>query len=402
MIPENKGSKKEKMGKNTCRKVFNRVLAGLFGVLFFLSAVSNNKVLADETSDKIKKAEELKKITEEQKQAIEDQKDDLVAQRETLASYLATLNEELAEISVRLEKVEDLIFEKEEEINGVNTELAALREEESSQYELMKKRIKNIYEKSNDGLVSRIMGVQSYADFLNKAEYVNKMESYDQKLFEDIVAIRERIEVDENALKSEMEELDVLKQQVEEEQQKVNGLVSTTAGSLAATSGAISAAEMEQAAYEAELKNQEKNLSALKKQLAKEQAMATKASKMSWRDVSVINYQVSDRDLLAALIYCEAGSEPYIGQVAVGAVVINRVRSAAYPNTIVGVIYQKGQFSPVASGRLATRLSIGANDSCYRAADEAMAGSTPVGNCLYFRRANPQVNGQIIGNHVFY
>ena len=118
--------------------------------------------------------------------------------------------------------------------------------------------------------------------------------------------------------------------------------------------------------------------------------------------VTEVPFEVSDRDLLAALIFCEAGSEPYTGQVAVGAVVINRIRSAAYPNTMVGVIYQKGQFSPVASGRLATRLSLGADASCYRAADEAMSGSTPVGNCLYFRRANPQINGQIIGNHVFY
>ena len=159
---------------------------------------------------------------------------------------------------------------------------------------------------------------------------------------------------------------------------------------------------MEQQAYEEELREQAENLRSLKQQLAKEQAMATKAQKMSWRDISEVPVQVGDRDLLAALIYCEAGSEPYVGQVAVGAVVMNRIRSAAYPNTMVGVIYQKGQFSPVASGRLAARLSLGANASCYQAADEAMSGSTPVGNCLYFRTVTPRINGQIIGGHVFY
>lgn len=159
---------------------------------------------------------------------------------------------------------------------------------------------------------------------------------------------------------------------------------------------------MEEAAYEAEIKAQEQNLAALKKQLAEEQAMIAKAAKMSWRDISEITFDEGDRELLACLIYCEAGAEPYTGQVAVGAVVINRIRSAAYPNSMVGVIYQNKQFSPVGSGRLAQRLALGANASCYQAADEAMKGSTPVGNCLYFRTVIPEINGQIIGGHVFY
>ena len=97
---------------------------------------------------------------------------------------------------------------------------------------------------------------------------------------------------------------------------------------------------------------------------------------MSWRDISEVEFQEGDRDLLACLIYCEAGNQPYVGQVAVGAVVINRVRSAAFPNSVSTVIYQNRQFSPVGSGRLATRLALGATSSCYQAADEAMRGAT--------------------------
>ena len=101
--------------------------------------------------------------------------------------------------------------------------------------------------------------------------------------------------------------------------------------------------------------------------------------------------------------YCITwGNQPYEGQVAVGAVVVNRMRSAAYPGTMVGVIYQNRQFSPVASGRLAARLAVGANEQCRQAARDAMNGSTPVGNCLYFRTVIPEINGQIIGAHVFY
>ena len=130
--------------------------------------------------------------------------------------------------------------------------------------------------------------------------------------------------------------------------------------------------------------------------------MIAKAAKMSWRDISEIQFQEGDRDLLACLIYCEAGNQPYTGQVAVGAVVINRVRSAAFPNTVSGVIYAPRQFTPAGSGRLATRLALGASSSCYQAADEAMSGATPVGNCLYFRTVIPEINGTIIGGHVFY
>ena len=113
----------------------------------------------------------------------------------------------------------------------------------------------------------------------------------------------------------------------------------------------------------------------------------------------------SDYDLLllAALIYCEAGGEPYAGQLAVGAVVINRVLSSVYPNTMVGVIYQKYQFSPVGSGRLAIAMAENrATASCYKAADEAMAGQTNVGNCVYFRTPIPGLTGIQIGGHIFY
>ena len=114
-------------------------------------------------------------------------------------------------------------------------------------------------------------------------------------------------------------------------------------------------------------------------------------------------FEEGDRKLLANIIYCEAGGEPYEGKVAVGAVVINRVLSTVYPNTVVGVIYQNKQFSPVASGRLALALANDkATESCYRAADEAMSGVTNVGQCVYFRTPIPGLEGIRIGGHIFY
>ena len=106
--------------------------------------------------------------------------------------------------------------------------------------------------------------------------------------------------------------------------------------------------------------------------------------------------------LLANIIYCEAGSESYVGKVAVGNVIMNRVKSASQPNTITEVVYAKGQFSPVRNGSLQRALSSDKADAaCYQAAIEALAGAQPVGGKLFFRRNNGR-SGQVIGHHVFY
>ena len=99
---------------------------------------------------------------------------------------------------------------------------------------------------------------------------------------------------------------------------------------------------------------------------------------------SVISADSNDVAMLAALIECEAGGESYTGMVAVGAVVVNRVNSGSFPNSISGVIYQSGQFTPVATGTFQSVLARGARSDCYAAAQAALAGESPVGGCLYF------------------
>ncbi|MDO4187915.1 MAG: cell wall hydrolase [Lachnospiraceae bacterium] len=381
--------------------IVSRILAFVL-VLSLMSGLFPVNVFSETTSEKIKKAEELKKQTEAQKNAVADKKEALEGERQILKGQLDQLNADLTEISENLEEIEGKIDVKFTEIDGAKQEVEEAKAEERAQYDFMKKRIKHIYERRDVSIIESFMTATSYADFLNKAEYVNKTEEYDQKMFAKCIELRENIEEKEAKLENEMAELNVLKEQAAAEQSKVSSIVSSTSGALANKNGAISAAELEEAAYKAELEAQEANLVALKKQLAEEQAMSRRAAQMAWRDVSELVYEETDEELLACLIYCEAGNQPYEGQVAVGAVVVNRMRSAAYPNSMVGVIYQNKQFSPVASGRLAARLATGANERCHQAARDAMNGSTPVGNCLYFRTVIPEINGQIIGGHVFY
>ena len=90
----------------------------------------------------------------------------------------------------------------------------------------------------------------------------------------------------------------------------------------------------------------------------------------------------SDMQLLARAINGEARGEPYEGQVAVGAVVLNRVKSSQFPNTIAGVIYQKGAFTAVSDGQI--NQSIAENSTVYKAARDAMNGWDPTGGCIYY------------------
>ena len=111
-------------------------------------------------------------------------------------------------------------------------------------------------------------------------------------------------------------------------------------------------------------------------------------------------YSDSTLKLLASIIFCEAGNQPYEGQVAVGAVVMNRVRSDAFPDTVREVIYQKGQFTPAGSGWLDRVVaSEGYTDSALQAAKDALAGANPIGDCLYFDQGS---QGKRIGAHSFH
>ena len=117
---------------------------------------------------------------------------------------------------------------------------------------------------------------------------------------------------------------------------------------------------------------------------------------------SAVSASADDVTLLAAIIQCEAGGCSYAGQLAVGAVVMNRVKSSSFPNTISGVIYQRGQFSPARTGKLASRLARGVSASCRQAAMEALSGKDNTNGAKYFKYASSGQRGVVYGTVVFY
>lgn len=146
------------------------------------------------------------------------------------------------------------------------------------------------------------------------------------------------------------------------------------------------AAEEAKIAYEAKLE-EERRAAEEAERIAREKAEAEAA-------------QQAEKELLASLIFCEAGNQPYEGQVAVGAVVMNRINSSSYPDTMEEVIYQSGQFSPAMSGWLdRVRANQGYTEAAMQAAEDALAGSNPIGDCLYFSVGG---YGTRIGDHLFH
>jgi len=121
--------------------------------------------------------------------------------------------------------------------------------------------------------------------------------------------------------------------------------------------------------------------------------------------VSAASYNESETYLLGRLVHGEARGEPYVGKVAVAAVVLNRVRSSSFPNTIAGVIYQAGAFDAVADGQ----INLTPDEDSLRAARDALNGWDPTGGCLYYYNPVTATNEWIwtrqvqlsIGKHSF-
>ena len=312
---------------------------------------------------------------EQQQQAIEDERDanqeninSLKWQRSSLKKTLDELNAQLTQVSDNLASLERQISDKEQEIADTREALRLAREKEASQHDSMEKSLRYMYERGEPNILDVLVSSGSFSALLNAATYIQGILEYNDRMLDDFIENREFIESEQARLEEEDAQLKDLQQQARLEKERIDGLIEETSRKMSEYAGQISEAEEAAAAYERELQRLDEDLETLKKKLAEEIAMAQRAAAAAKRDISEVVFEEGDRYLLANLIYCEAGGEPYEGKLAVGAVVINRLLSSVYPDTVVGVIYQRNQFSPVRSGRLDLALANNrATESCYRA-----------------------------------
>lgn len=364
---------------------------------------------ASSLSSEIKKTANKIDDLEEKKEAAEETVGQLQSQENGLQGELKDLNTQMSQVSNQISELEQQIIGKQAEIEQTEEDLKKAERKKETQYANMKQRIQFIYENGSINIIEVLLSSSSMGDFLNKAEYVAEVNSYDSQMLTRYEETCVEVETKGILLKEEKENLLTLQDEMQQKKTELDGLISSTKGSIAQKQEEISQAQdavedfeaqiEKMKAYEEELER--KKAEEARKQAEEEARRRKEEAGKTQTGGGTVSANAGDLALLAALVECEAGGESYDGQLAVASVVVNRVKSPRFPNSISGVIYQSGQFSPVASGRFAIVLARGANASCVQAANAALSGNTNVSS-LFFCRASAGVPGTVIGNHVFY
>lgn len=393
---------------------FKRIMAA--GLLACLLTVTT--AYADVTQDDINNAKDQINGLKDQKNDAQNEINDISGKKNDLEDNLDSLNGQMSNIVASINDLESQINDKKKEISDLEDtieqtkdELEAAKQQSEDQYEDMKLRIRYMYENGNVSMLELMLTSSSFAEFLNRTEYVSQINSYDRKKLEEFRQIQEQIAEEEKALEEqqakvqeEEQSLLALQADMRVKQNSVNTLISSTQANISQTNSDLANAQDKLADIDSQIKKMEEYEKQLEIQKAKEDAARMEEIRRQEAENSGnFNYVPGDSDLylLGAIIQCEADGEPYEGKLAVGSVVLNRVKSSYFPNTISGVIYQSGQFSPVASGRYALRLELGVNNTCMKAAQEVLDGNI-TNNCLYFRTVIEGIDGTIIGHHIFY
>ncbi len=397
------------MMMNKIYKILSIVLAS---TLFMGAGV---QLYASSTQQQLNEAQQQANQVTSQIQQGKQELENLEDERNAISGQLNNYNNQLSAAVNALNDTEFSIRAKELEIEQKLEELAKAQKVEDKQYADLMEHLKFMYESGvTQSYLNLISEVTSLTEFMNISEYVEQISAYDTMMLERFRATREFIQQEEAELQREHEELEVLRANQQERRNQVNSLVNQTQSALNNKEGQISQKENEVTAQEEALEQIKDNIAELQKKLAEELAMSQAAANAEWRDISQVEFSEDDVKMLANLIYCEARGESYDGKLAVASVVVNRILSSKFPNTMAGVIYQKNQFAPVTSTRNsfveALAYDKAANSTgCYEAAREAMSGITNVTNCVFFQtiaylekveRLN--VVRYTIGNHGFY
>ncbi len=371
----------------------------------------------DETQDQIDQTQREIDETKGKQQKLEQAKANMEAQLKELNNQYASIGEQIEDLNQKIEA-------KEQEIVETQAELEEAKRTAEKQYEDMKTRIQYMYEHSQDSFFTILLEEGSFATALNRADHAVSIAAYDRKMMENYVAQKEAVEDKEAELQGEKEALDELHASVVEKQKEVSALAQSTSGKIGQHVNAIAAAQADLDGKTDSLENQKeilKELIAEKKRL-EAQIEAAKLAEINESLGDVTGVQTTETDnvqygsygateeevtALAVLIHCEAANQGDAGRLAVGAVVMNRIRDPRFAQgDIMSVIRAPGQFSPVTSGRFDLVLGQdldSVSPACFEAARRAIAGESNVGNRVFFRthRNNPALSGLIIGDHIF-
>ncbi len=404
-------------------------LALAIGLGFFSYASKTDEIdrtqdEIDKTQDEIDKTQDEINKTRQEIESTRNKQQKLEEAKASMEAYLKELNNQYASIEEEIQDLNRQIEEKKEEIEQAQAELEEAKQVEEQQYEDMKTRIEYMYENAQNNFFTILLEEGNFAAALNKANYAASIAAYDRQMMDNYVAQKEAIAEKETQLQGEKEALDELHASVVAKQEEVSALAKSTSGKIGQHVNAIAAAQADLNGKNDTLENQKEMLAELIVEKKKLEA-ALEAAKLAEINASlgdVTGVQISGTDniqygaynateeevtALAVLIHCEAANQGDAGRLAVGAVVMNRIRDPRFAQgDIMSVIRASGQFSPVTSGRFDLVLSqdLGSvSSACFDAAKRAIAGESNVGNRVFFRthRNNPALSGLIIGDHIF-
>ena len=330
-------------------------------------------------------------------------KKDLENKTSDLQGELNSLNSELASLVKELENTSSKIETLAAEVEKAKLDLAAAQLNEEVQYDSMKDRIKFMYEGGSTSLLQILFSSESMADFLNKAEYVSTISDYDRDMLDELIEARENVETKQKNLETQQAELTDLKTELTSREKALNSKISSTSGQLADYSAQLERAKAAEAAL-AQAQNNASSSGSNSSSGGSGNSNNSENSGGSSNNGTNTPADTSDLVLFAALLQCEAGGSGYDGMLAVATVVMNRVASPRYPNSIRGVIYQSGQFSPTWNGSLNRVLAKGPSSTAYSVAQAAMGGArhSAVINCYSFRAAWTGVAGVNVGGNIFF
>ncbi len=379
----------------------------VFVSVLLLFCMSVTTVYATVTQEQIDEAKGQVDNLQQQVEQAENVLDEINNVKEGLEDDLDDFNSQLDSLVSDMNDLEGQIDTKQDEIAVATTDLEEAETQVQKQYEDMMHRIQYMYENGNTSMMDALFGSGSLTEMINQTEHVSTLVQYDRQKLLEFQELQKQIAEQKARLEEEESNLLAMQEEMGKKRDKVNTLIASTEANLSQTNVQASQAEANvdnlaaQLAYWEAIESQ-LEAEKLAQDLAKWEEIQQSGGEQDWSGVAYVPAQ-GELYLLAAIIQCEAEGEPYLGQLAVGSVVINRVHSNKFPNTITEVVYQKKQFSPVASGRLAARLQAGVNDSCMRAAVEVLNGNI-VTPALFFctTALKPNINGTIIGHHVFY
>ena len=349
----------------------------------------------------------------------DDTVDSLEKQTNGLQNQLDSLNQDLTSLSAEITDLASKIEDTDASVQKAELDLAAAKLDEQLQYAAMKKRIKYMYESGNTSLLQIIFSSESMGDFLNKAEFVKNITEYDRNMLDELQQVHDLVAKKDADLKAEQASLAEMKTNLDQQEQELNDKISSTSGELQASSEALAKAKEAQAAAAAALKKKQEEEAAAAEKQKQEEAANAAASNTSGSSgntdsgssggnttitVPDTPAETTDLVLFAAILQCEAGGYNYNGILAVATVIMNRVESPLYPNTISGVVYQSGQFAPTWDGSLSRVLQSGPVSLCYQVAQEALGGArlASVSGCYQFRSASTGMSGINVGGNVFF